>query len=182
MHAVGHPIGEELLGGDHRFAVDGDGVGGVGFGVCGASRGVPRARPGSRTTRLARVAGKHQVDREVHEPHVALDDDREQVDEAFDVRAPGEARIELAGAQGAVAGAVEHRLKLVLVEQGPQPAVVFGVAGNDAVAGERPVVFLANGDDLARIARAEVVKRVVARDTGDAGDQEAAAESVRRRG
>ena len=108
----------------------------------------------------------------MHEPHVALDDDREQVDEAFDVRAPGQARIELAGPQGAVAGAVEHRLKLVLVEQRAQAAVVFGVAGDDAVAGERPVVFLANGDDLARIARAEIVERVVAGDAGHAGDEQ----------
>ena len=86
----------------------------------------------------------------MHEPHVALDDDREQVDQSLDVRAPGKSRIELACSQGAVPGAVEHRLKLVFIEQRPQPAMVFGVARNDAVAGERPVVFLANGDDLTR--------------------------------
>ena len=108
----------------------------------------------------------------MHEAHVALDDDRQQIDKSFDVRAPREPRIELARAESTVAGAVEHRLKLVLVEQRPQPAVVLGIARDDAVARERPVVFLANGDDLARIARAEVVERVVTGDAGDAGDQQ----------
>ena len=179
MHACGHPIGEELLGGDHRFAVDGDGVGGVGFDI-GSEPAA--SQPAESRTIGSLIAGEHQIDREVHEPHVALDDDREQVDQAFDIRAPGEPRVELAGAQCAVAGAVEHRLELVLVEQRPQPAVVFGVAGDDAVAGERPVVFLANGDDLARITRAEVVKRVVARHAGDAGDQKRQRNRIRGRG
>ena len=81
---------------------------------------------------------------------VAFDDDREQVDKAFDVGPPSEAGIELAGSQGAIAGAIEHRSELILVEQRPQAAVVFGIAGDDAFAGERPVVFLANREDLRR--------------------------------
>ncbi len=60
---------------------------------------------------------------------------------------------------------------MILVEERSQALVVFGVAGDDAVAGQRPVVFLANGDDLTRIARAEIVERVVARDTCYAGDE-----------
>ena len=102
---------------------------------------------------LASLAGENEVDREVDQAHVAFDDDREQVDQAFDVRAPGEARVELAGPEGAVAGAVEDGVELVFVEQCAQAAMVFGVARDDAVAGERPVIFLADGDDLARVAR-----------------------------
>src|SRR4051794_10566124 len=107
----------------------------------------------------------------MHQSNVALDDDREQVDQAFYVCAPGEAGVELARPEGAVAGAVQYGLELVFVKQGSQPAVVFGVAGDDAVAGEGPIVFLADGDDLAGIARTEVVEGVIAGDTGDAGDQ-----------
>ena len=50
--------------------------------------------------------------------------------------------------------------------------MVLRVAGNDAFARKRPVVFLANGDDLARVARAEVVERVVPGHAGDAGDEQ----------
>ena len=49
--------------------------------------------------------------------------------------------------------------------------MIFGIARDDAVARQRPVVFLANSDDLARIARAKIVQRVVTGYTGDAGDQ-----------
>jgi hypothetical protein len=108
----------------------------------------------------------------VNEADFAFDDDRKEVDEAFDVRAPSEARVELAGAERAVAGTVEDGLELVFIEQGAEAAVVLGVAGDNACAGEGPVVFLANSDDLARISVAEVVKGVVARDAGDAGDEE----------
>ena len=40
-HSAERPFvpGDEPLGGDHGFAVDGDGVGGVGFGIGGEERG-----------------------------------------------------------------------------------------------------------------------------------------------
>ncbi len=63
-------------------------------------------------------------------------------------------------------------MELVFVEQGAEAGVVFGVAGDDAFAGEGPVVFLANGDDLSRVASAKIVEGVVARDTGNAGDEQ----------
>jgi hypothetical protein len=108
----------------------------------------------------------------VYQAHIAFHDDREEVDEAFDVRAPGETGVEFAGAEGAVAGTVEDGLESVFVEKCPQAAVVFGVARNDAVAGEGPIIFLTNGDDLTGVAIAEVVEGVVTRDAGDAGDKE----------
>ena len=84
----------------------------------------------------------------MNEANVAFGNDREQVDEAFDIRAPGEARVELAGAEGAVAGAVEDGAEAVLVKERAETGVVFGVAGEDAVAGEAPVVLLTDGEDL----------------------------------
>ena len=94
----------------------------------------------------------------MNQPYIALDDDRQQVDQAFDIRAPGKSRIELAGTQCTIARAIEHRLELVLIEQGAKPGVVLGVARDNAVASERPIVFLADGDDLARITRAKIVE------------------------
>ncbi len=115
QHArIGHPIGYELFGRDHGFAVDGDGIGGVCFGVRKGKRGMGNgewgmAEQGARSEeRVISVAGEDQVDGEVDEAGIAFDDDREQVDQAFNVGAPGETGVEFAGAKGAVAGAVQH--------------------------------------------------------------------------
>lgn len=50
--------------------------------------------------------------------------------------------------------------------------MILGVAADNALARERPVVVLPDGDDLAGIAGAEVVEGVIARDTGNAGDEQ----------
>ena len=107
----------------------------------------------------------------MHQPHLPLHHDRKQIDQPFDIRPPRESRIELARPQRAIAGTVEHRAKLILVEKCLQPQMVLGVAGNDALARERPIVFLPNRDDLPRIARTEIIERIVACHPGDAGDQ-----------
>jgi hypothetical protein len=47
--------------------------------------------------------------------------------------------------------------------------MVFGIASDDSIARERPVVLLADRDYLPRVACAEVIECVVTRHTGHAG-------------
>jgi hypothetical protein len=63
-------------------------------------------------------------------------------------------------------------LKLVFVEKSAEARVIFRIARYDAVARKWPVILLANGNDLAWIPCAEITKRIVTRDTGDAGDEQ----------
>ena len=55
---LGHPVGEQLLGRDHRLAVDGDGIGGVGFRVVSELRGGLRFRQSPRGLHLRRTRGR----------------------------------------------------------------------------------------------------------------------------
>ena len=73
-------------------------------------------------------------------------------------------------AERAVARAVEHRLKLILVEQRPKTNMVLRIASDDAFARKRPIIGLTNGNHLPRIALAKIMQRVIARDTGNAGN------------
>ena len=166
MHACGIQSCEQLLGGDHRFAVDGDGVGGVGF----EYKAEWGARSGERG--VVSLAGEDEVDREVHEPDVALDDDRQQVDQAFDVRAPGEPRVELAGPQAQLPAQLSTERNWYSSNrarsrpwssalQGMMPSPVSGQLSSWRMATTWPGIALP-----------EIVKRVVARDAGHAGDEE----------
>src|SRR3954451_16504875 len=107
----------------------------------------------------------------MNEANVALDDDREQIDQTLNVRPPSEPRIKLAGSKRTVAGTIENRSELIFVEKSSQPAVVLRVTGNDALARKRPIVLLTDGDDLTRIARAKVMDRIKPRHTGDASNK-----------
>ena len=49
--------------------------------------------------------------------------------------------------------------------------MVLGIAGNDTIARERPVVLLTNRDDLTRIPSAKVMKRIETGNAGDTGDE-----------
>jgi hypothetical protein len=89
-----------------------------------ASRGVPA--PGAprisdkispTIPRLPLRPRKHQIHRQMHQPNIAFHDDREQVDQPLHIRPPCQSRIQLTGSQRAVARAVQHALKLVLLEQ-----------------------------------------------------------------
>ena len=137
------------------MAINRDRIGGVVFQVSAIAR-----------------AGKHQVDRQVYQPRAMRARDRDQVAYPFDIDAPSHRRVELAGPQGTVAGAIEHGAKTVLLEQPRQAFLVLRVARHDAWPVKAPIVALSNADHLARIALLEVGQRVVARHAGDAGDQQ----------
>src|SRR6478735_1934345 len=108
----------------------------------------------------------------MHEPNFALDNDREQINESFDVRPPSKPGIEFTSSQRTVACAIEHRAELILVEQRSQPPVIFGITGSNAFPRQRPVIFLANRDDLSWITRAKIVECVVTGDAGHTGNKQ----------
>ena len=108
----------------------------------------------------------------MNQSHRPFDHNREQIDQAFYVRSPGQSRIEFASPQGAVAGAVENGAELMPIEKPAELVVILGIASDDVTTPQRPVVALADADHLPRIFHLEVVKRVVPRDAGNAGDEE----------
>ena len=108
----------------------------------------------------------------MHQPHAARHGLREQVLHALDVDPPRQFRGRFALLQIAIAGAIEHRGELVLVEQLGQSVAVLGVASDDARPDQPEVLGLADADDLARILGAEIRHRIVARHAGHAGNQQ----------
>ena len=60
----------------------------------------------------------------------------------------------------------------MLVEKPRQHFAVVAVASDDPFAPQRPVVLAANADDLTVVFAAEIMKSVIARDAGDAGNEQ----------
>ncbi len=91
---------------------------------------------------------------------------------ALHVDPVGHRGIELARFEGAIADAVEDRAEAEAIEQGAHTGGVFFLLRDDVGAGELPRLMGADADDLAGVFALEVVKRVKARDAGDAGDEQ----------
>jgi len=109
----------------------------------------------------------------MHEPdwfivRAARTNGAEQISHPFHIDAPRQVRVEFAGLEGAVAGAIQYRAKSMFGEQFGQSHGIFGVAGDDSLAREAEVVALANPDDLARITFAEMMEGVISGNAGDA--------------
>jgi hypothetical protein len=106
----------------------------------------------------------------MNQPHRSFYRNGQQIDEALDVGSPSQSRIEFACPQGAVARTIENCLETILIEEAEKTLAVFGIAGHDITTAERPIVVLADADYLAGVFGLKIVERVVARDTGNAGD------------
>ena len=135
MQAVGSVSRTACFALDHGAAIDGHGVGGIGFQVA-----------------TAFIAREDQVDGQVDQACPILDCEPSHVPDAFDVCSLSEHRIQLARFQRTTSCAVEHGGELMFFEQPCEGVGVFGVAGHDARSIQSPSILLPNADHLSRIA------------------------------